>query len=149
MTEFWDTLIQLTENLGTLLVIVAASALRWALLIAWVAWWLFAVDWRKAWSVLGRGAWVPAVLLLVVAALVWSQIEPAKVGNFWVQLGCVSALAALALLCGWLQGVFGIVPAEVSVEPVVIPGPDHEHAVGALHGHDFAHSDDPHPDQAH
>jgi len=157
MTEFWDILWQLMGNLGTLLVMLGTLVLRWSLLIVWVAWWLFAVDWRKAWSVLAHGAWAPAVLLLAVGALVWSRIEPvdceclgfATVANFWWQLGGVSLLAALALLCGWFQGVFGIVPAEVSVEPAVAHGAGHEHPVGTLHGHDFAHSDDPRPEQAH
>jgi len=157
MTEFWDTFGQLIGNLGALLGMLLALALRWSLLIVWVVWWLFAVDWRKAWAVLARGAWAPVVLLLVIAALAWSRIEPAAcdclgfapVANFWWQLGGVSLLAAVALLCGWLQGVFGIQPAEVAVEPVVAHGSGHEHPVGTLHGHDLAHSDDPHPEQAH
>ena len=41
--------------------------------------------------------------------------------NFWWQLGEVSLLAAVTLLCGWLQGVFGWTPAEISLEP---PAPD-------------------------
>ena len=149
MAEFWDTLWQLIVNLATLLGILAALALRWLLVIAWVVWWLFAVDGKQARAVLARGAWAPAVLILIVAAFVWSKIEPTEAANFWWQLGGVSALAAVALLCGWLQEVFGIVPPQVLMEPVVPHGPGHEHPVGTFHGHEFAHSDDPHVEETH
>jgi hypothetical protein len=140
MAELWDTLAQLIANLWTLSVILLNLAFRWALVIAWVVWWLFAVDWKKAWSVLARGGWAPAVLLIIVAALVWSRLDesPTAPGDFWWRLGGVSLLAAVALLCGWLQGVFGIQPPAVAVEPVVA----HEHPVGTLHGHLDAHNDD-------
>src|SRR5215831_20033196 len=111
MMEFWDTLWQLIINLATLAGLVLGLALHWLLLIVWVVWWLFAVDGRQARAVLARGAWAPAVLILLIAAFVWSRIAPTTEANLWWQLGVVGGLAALALLCGWLQGVFGIVPA--------------------------------------
>ncbi|HEX5273273.1 MAG TPA: hypothetical protein VFW33_22405, partial [Gemmataceae bacterium] len=46
------------------------------LLAAWVAWWLWAVNWVRAWEWLGRGAWVAVVLLVFLAGLVWSRIGP-------------------------------------------------------------------------
>jgi hypothetical protein len=91
----------------------------------WCAWWLWGVNWSKAWPVLARGAWAPVVLLMLVAALVWSRLNPAPcpclgfvtIPTFWWQLGGVSALVALALLCGWLQGKLGWAPAEVDLNP--------------------------------
>lgn len=120
--------------------LVARFALHWALLIVWVAWWLGGVNWKKAWQVLGEGGWVPAVLLLVLTALVWSQLAPADcsclgfvtVPNFWWQLGEVGLIASIALFCGWLQGYFGWYPHEVSLEP---PPP----AYGNGHAHGPAH----------
>jgi hypothetical protein len=144
MMEFWDTLWQLIVNLATLAGLVLGLALHWLLLIVWVVWWLFAVDGRQARAVLARGAWAPAVLILLVAAFVWSRIAPTAEANLWWQLGVVGGLAALALLCGWLQGVFGFVPPAVALEAVVPQGPGHEHPVGTFHGHEAAHSDDPH-----
>jgi hypothetical protein len=141
MTELWDTLGNLAVNLGTLFVVLLALAFRWSLLIAWVAWWLFAVNWKKAWPALGRGGWVAVVLILVIAALAWSRIEAS---SFWWQLAAVSVLAATALLCGWLQGVFGLTVADIPVEPVVAHGSGHEHPVGTLHGHESAHVDHHH-----
>lgn len=101
-----------------------------ALLLAWLAWALFAVNWQRTWHYLSRGAWAPVVLLLVVAALVWSQLVPSvcdclgfPVGNFWWQLGAVVLIAALTLLCGWIQGYFQWTPPEIDLNP---PGPsDH------------------------
>ena len=149
MAEFWDTLWQLIGNLATLAGLLLGLALHWLLLIVWVVWWLFAVDGKQARAVLARGAWAPAVLILIVAAFVWAKIAPTPDANFWWQLGVVSGLAALALVCGWLQGVFGIVPAPVLMEAVVPQGPGHEHPVGTFHGHEAAHSDDVHVEHTH
>jgi hypothetical protein len=122
----WDFVVQLLE-----------LAMSWSLLIAWVAWWLGGVNWKKTWPVLARGAWAPLVLLLVVSALVWSRIAPAQldlglaaVPNFWWQLGAVVLLASITLLCGWLQGLLGWAPPEISLEPSA-HDPSHGHA----HGH--------------
>lgn len=128
----WQTFVQMITDLGVLLWSLVRFAWQWALLIAWVAWWLGAVNWRKVWPVLGQGGWAPAVLLVVLGALGWSQIAPGSysllggmvVSNFWWQLGAVSLLACLALFCGWLQGVFLWAPAEISVEPPAHVGHD-------------------------
>lgn len=109
----------------------------WPLLIVWVAWWLLAVNWRKSWPVLAQGGWAPVVLLVLLAALVWSRLAPSELSlasgavlpNFWWQLMASGLLAASALFCGWLQGLSGRVPPEVSVEPPAAPA----------HGHDAHH----------
>jgi hypothetical protein len=128
-------------------------ALDVVLLAAWVAWWLWAVNWVHARDWLARGAWVGVVLLVVVAALVWSEIAPgpldvgvARLPNFWWQLGGTALLALLALFCGWLQGVAGWMPADIPIYPTGATADDthgHEHPVGALHGHDQFHEDEP------
>ncbi len=109
------------------------AILPWAL---WCAWWLFGVNWRKAWPVLAEGGWVPALLLSLVASFAWSMIDARTCNclgfmtlpNGWWQLGTLATLAALALTCGWLQGYFGRTPAEISLEP---PAAAHDHH----HGH--------------
>jgi hypothetical protein len=108
----------------------------WLLLVPWLAWWLWGVNWNTVWPVLAEGAWLPVILLLLTGALVWSQIAPSDytglgvitVPNFWWQLGGVSLLAAITLFCGWLQGVFGWTPIAVSLEP---PAATMDHG----HGH--------------
>jgi hypothetical protein len=126
------------------------------LLVAWVAWWLCAVNWVKAWDWLAKGAWVVVVLLVVIGALVWSRIAPSAyslgfmhIPNFWWQLVGTSLLACLALFCGWLQGVLNWMPADIPIYPegAADDTHGHEHAVGALHGHDQFHEDEPQAEQ--
>jgi hypothetical protein len=107
--------------------------------LIWMAFWLWAVDWKKVWPALAQGAWAPCVLLILIAALVWSRIAPGpceclsfvRLPNFWWQLGAVSGLAGLALFSGWLQGLMHYTPVEVPVEP-----PAHH---GHWHGHGHGH----------
>jgi hypothetical protein len=101
--------------------------------VLWLAFWLFAVDWRKLWPVLRIGGWAPPVLLAVVSAGVWARVTPQACGclplvtipNFWWQFGGISAAVAGALFCGWLQGYMGWAPIEHALEP---PADDHGHA---------------------
>jgi hypothetical protein len=131
-----ETLEQLITVLGQLLVQVLALGAHWVLVIVWFAWWLLAVNWQKAWPALRSGGWAPLILLTIVAALAWSRLQPVPcdcigvvVPNFWWQLGYVAMLVALALFCGWLQGVFHCTPPEISLEPpAVAHGGDHAHA---------------------
>ena len=135
MDTFWDPLQQIGTNLLRLAGSVLAWGLHWSLAIAWFAWWLWGVNWSKVWPVLARGAWAVVVLLMFVSALAWSQLAPADcaclgfttVANFWWQLGAVALLTALTLLCGWLQGVFGWTPAEISLEPPETAAAGHGH----------------------
>jgi hypothetical protein len=108
--------------------------------LAWCAFWLWAVNWRKAWKVLGDGAWAPLVLLIVVGTAGWSQVMQTKynfldlvaVPSFWWQLAVVLLFVGLAFFSGWLQGYFHITPTEVEIEPrPVAHGHGHDHG----HGH--------------
>ena len=124
MNDNSDTLIQvltllsaLATTLGQLLLLIGQALASNLLIIVWTVWWLFGVNWSKVWPVLARGAWMPVVLLMLVIALVWSKLAPSEVANFWYQLGELSVLVAIALFCGWLQGVLGWTPAEITFEP--------------------------------
>jgi hypothetical protein len=153
VADLWHSLVALFWSLVAIGVVLLHFIMVWALLIVWVAWWLWAVNWVKAWEWLRRGAWVAVVLLVFVAALVWSRIAPrgldvgfARLPNFWWQLGCTALLTCLALFCGWVQGVAGWTPGEIPIYPAEGGHDDthgHEHAVGALHGHDAFHEDEP------
>jgi hypothetical protein len=134
-----QTLGQLVTVLGQLAMQLFALGFHWLLLILWIAWWLRAVDWRKAWPMLGRGGWAPLVLVCLIVALAWSRIQPVPcdcigvdVPNFWWQLGYVAMLTAIAFFCGWLQGLMRWTPPEFSLEP-----PAHGH--GDEHGHSAHH----------
>jgi hypothetical protein len=103
----------------------------------WCAWWLWGVNWIRLWPALAKGAWLPAVLLAAIAAIVWAQIEPsqcdflglATIANGWWQQGIVALFLALALFCGWLQGYFGWMPEEISLEPPL----EHDHGHAQAH----------------
>lgn len=109
-----------------------------AVLLAWIVWWLWGVNWSKAWPMLRAGAWAPLVLLIIVVALGWSQLTPRdirvfgflRLPNFLWQFIGTGGFVCLALFCGWLQGYFGWTPAEISVEPAPAP-----HGHGHDHGH--------------
>jgi hypothetical protein len=123
--ELIDALWQLILSLYHLGLDLLVLAGRWWLVLFWLAWALVGVNWTKAWSWLAKGAWAPAVLILVVMALIWSRVAPSScnclgfmtVPNFWWQLGAVGLIAAITLLCGWLQGILGWTPPEISLEP--------------------------------
>jgi hypothetical protein len=124
------------HTLGRLLYEMNAAFPLWPLLVVWVVVWLLAVNWQKLTPVLRRGGWAPAVLLLLMAALVWSQIAPdaqpwaivPPLPRFWWQLQVTAGLGLLALFCGWLQGVLRWAPPEIDLEPPAAPAHGHDHA---------------------
>jgi len=151
--DILHTLGDLLRNLTQLGYDLLALGWQHILIILWVVWWLWAVNWRRAWPVLRQGAWAPLVLLVLATALVWSRIAPAPcdclvlvtVPNFWWQLGYVGMLVAIAFFCGWLQGVLQWAPAEISLDP-----PAHGHHDGDGHGdHSHSHGDHSHSDHSH
>ena len=147
MSDLLQTLVSLKDNLLHLAFVLLLLLMAWSLLLAWVAWWLWGVNWAKAWPVLSQGAWVPVVLVVALGALVWSQVLPSPlslgftaVPNFWWQLALVGLLAGSALFCGWLQGAMGWTPPEIPVYPEGdAHGHDHGHDDGHGHGHGHGH----------
>jgi hypothetical protein len=138
LVTVFQSLWQIVLALGDLLVQLLALAMHWSLLIVWVAWWLWGVNWKKTWPVLAQGAWAPLVLLMLVSAQVWSRLAPGEcnlgfvvVANFWWQLGAVGLLVALTFLCGWIQQIFHWAPPEIDLGPAAHADPSHGHA----HGH--------------
>lgn len=142
-TNIWQTLGHLVADLATLAGQLSLFILSWSLLLIWTAWWLGAVNWARLGDALRRGAWAPFVLLLVVAALVWSRLDPTPgrflgipLPNFWWQLGNVILLALYTLFLGWLQGILHWAPRELNLEP-----PAHGHDPHHGHGHHHGHAD--------
>ncbi len=106
------------------------------------AWCLWAVNWRKMWPVLAAGAWVPMVLVGIMAAVVWTHVFPSNVlvlgfipvaNGLW-QLGAVAVLIGVALTCGWLQTRYGWYPPDISFDPPP-PVPLHDHVHADDHSH--------------
>ena len=129
----WQTFVLLLETLFSLLVQLAALGFHYLLWLFWAAWCLWGVNWKKTRQVLAIGGWVPAILLILLIAIVWSRIDPqpcavCNLPNFWWQLGYVSMLAAIAMVCGWLQSVFHWTPHDINLDPPAHGhGPDHGH----------------------
>jgi hypothetical protein len=118
VSDTWEGLgQQLLMVLSKILEKLIQDALGWSLVIAWLAWCLFGINWKKAWGVLAQGAWAPLVLAMLVIALAWSQMTPAA-PDFWWKLSQVSLVVAASFFCGWVQGYFHWEPAEISLEPL-------------------------------
>jgi hypothetical protein len=144
--DILNTLLQLGGNLIDLAKELYLLLVPGLLLFAWIAWWLWAVNWRRAFPILAQGAWAPLVLLMVVSALVWSRIAPSQcdclgfpLRNFWWQIGAVGLYVGVALFCGWLQLYLHWSPPEINLEPAVSHDAGHD-AHGHGHGHESAHA---------
>lgn len=132
----WDVVI-------SLLVLV----LPWTPLVAWVAFWLLAVNWVKLRDVMLRGGWLGVVLMGLVMVLVWSVVAPPasgshhlfglNVSNFVGKTVYVTALLTIMFLCGSVQlsGACG----TLAQFPEVAPADDH-HGSHDDHGQDHADS---------
>jgi hypothetical protein len=122
VTELVNLIVEIVANLGALLWVLLGWLAHWWVGVAWFVWWLWGVDWTRVWPVLARGGWVVVALLVVIAALAWSQIAPEgspglfAFSNFWWHLAVVGALAALTLFCGWLQMIFRWEPEPTALD---------------------------------
>lgn len=109
----WDQLSALVLALAGLTVALIQALLPWTPLLAWIAFWLLAVNWRKLYPILMRGGLVGVILTALMAILVWSSLaEPEggfhyllglKVNNIYGKLVYVTGLAVIAALCGTVQ----------------------------------------------
>lgn len=98
----WDVVISL------LLVVVP-----WTPLIAWIAFWLLAVNWEKLYPVLAKGGAIGVVLIGLMMILVWGLIAPPEGGvhhlfglkpsNFVGKTIYVTMLLTIMALCGSVQ----------------------------------------------
>jgi hypothetical protein len=153
-----DQLIDSLQNLLTsgwdVLIALLAILLPWSPLLAWVAFWLLAVNWVKLREVMIRGGWVGVVLIGLTMILIWGVVAPPAGGthhlfglnvtNFVGKTVYVTALLTIMFLCGSVQlsgacGSFASFP-----EPVT---GDHDHCHDS-HGHD-SHGDGSQADHAH
>jgi hypothetical protein len=127
VSDSWEDLgQQLLLILSRILEKLIHDALGWSLVIFWLAWCLFGINWKKTWGVLAQGAWAPLVLAMVLSALAWSQMTPGTPHFAWKLLQ-VSLVVLASLFCGWVQGYFGWQPAEISLEPPTQVEHEHGH----------------------
>jgi hypothetical protein len=148
-------MIQLVESLQTLLIAgwdvivrLLAVVLPWTPLLAWVAFWLLAVNWVKLRQVIIQGGWVGVALIGFMMIVVWGMVAPPAEGthhlfglnvtNFVGKTVYVTALLSIMFLCGSVQ-LSGACGSLASFPPDA-PDDGHDHAD---HGHD-SHGHDVH-----
>ena len=109
LQSIWNVVVALAELLVELVQFVAP----WTPLLAWIAFWLFAVNWRVLSPILAKGGWVGVLLTMLMTILIWGVIaEPEggfhylyglKVGSFTGKTIYVTSLFTIAALCGTVQ----------------------------------------------
>lgn len=107
LLSLWNVVVAV----GALLLILADALLPWLPLIAWIAFWLLAVNWRQLYPILMRGGLVGVALIMLMAILVWSSVSSAQqhqlfglhVDNIVGKTVYVTGLAVIAMLCGSFQ----------------------------------------------
>ncbi|WP_373649793.1 hypothetical protein [Schlesneria sp. DSM 10557] len=95
------------------LVTLLAVMTPWTPLIAWVAFWLLAVNWEKLYSVLANGAVIGVALIGLMMILVWGLVAPPPDGvhhlfglhpsNFVGKTVYITILFTIMALCGSVQ----------------------------------------------
>ncbi|NQV27725.1 MAG: hypothetical protein HQ518_25535 [Rhodopirellula sp.] len=112
--------------------------LPWTPLIAWVAFWLLAVNWVKYRAVLVKGGWTGVFFIGLIMILIWGLIAPPAGGvhhvfglslsNFVGKTVYVTALFSIMFLCGSVQ-LSGVCGSLVCFkEEADEPAADHGHA---------------------
>lgn len=125
MLNLLESIVQLVMALWQVLASVVSLITPWVALLAWVGFWLFAVNWVKLRKLLLEGGWVGLLLMGFMAIVVWTAIAPPSGGyhyvlgltltNFVGKTVYVTILMCILLLCGSVQ-LSGILPACCAIE---------------------------------
>lgn len=137
MEQLLVSLVDVLVAVWGLLLALLAVVVPWTPLIAWLAYWLFAVNWTKLWPVLARGGWIGVVLLGLVMTLVWGMVAPPASGshfllgltlsNFVGKFVYVTSLLVMMLLCGSVQ-LSGACGDWIDFSEPAEPEDAHQHA---------------------
>ena len=112
LANLGDSLKDLIFALADVVIALAVLARPWIPLVAWMAFWMFAVDWEKLYPVLfGRGGLFGVMLICLMAVLIWGEIAPGThdlfgltdVNNYIGKTVYVVMLVCITWLCGSLQ----------------------------------------------
>lgn len=111
--QLLDSILQLFVVLWDIVFALAVVLLQYAPLIAWVAFWLLAVNWVRFREVLVAGGWIGVVLIGFVMVLIWGLVAPPdggyhnflglKPSNFYGKMIYVTGLYVIMFLCGSVQ----------------------------------------------
>ncbi|MBC8289651.1 MAG: hypothetical protein H8E37_04970 [Planctomycetes bacterium] len=111
--QLYESILQLFVVLWDIVWSLAVVLLQYAPLIAWVAFWLLAVNWVKYREVLASGGWIGVVLIGFIMVLIWGLVAPPEGGyhnflglkpsNFYGKMIYVTGLYVIMFLCGSVQ----------------------------------------------
>ena len=111
--ELLYALIAILQALWNFLVVLISAVLPWTPLIAWLCFWLFAVNWTKLREVMLQGAWIAVLLIGLVMILIWGSVAPPpdgyhsmfglQISNYVGKTVYVTFLFCLMFLCGSVQ----------------------------------------------
>lgn len=147
MLDVLTNLVTLLVAAWDLVLSVLLLVLPWTPLVAWLGFWLFAVDWVKLRAVLLQGGCVGLFAIGFMAILIWGVVAPPETGmhhilgltvsNFVGKTVYVTALITIMLLCGAVQlsGACGSWACFPEPEPE-----DEHHGHARDHGHDNGHA---------
>jgi len=153
MEQLFISLQKLLEAGWLVVMNLLVVVVPWTPLIAWVAFWLLAVNWEKLYPVLAKGAIIGVLLIGLMMILIWGLIAPPADGmhhlfglnpsNFVGKTVYVTILFTIMALCGSVQlsGAYGSLTHFADDESV-----DEEHG-GNAHGHDSHGSGHDHASQ--
>lgn len=111
LQSLWNVFVALAG----LVVAIVQFLIPWTPLIAWVAFWLLAVNWKKLYPILSpaRGGWIGVLLTALMTILIWSSISiPAdgmhhmyglNLSNGVGKTVYVTGLIVIAAFCGNVQ----------------------------------------------
>lgn len=114
---------------------ILTLTLPWTPLVAWIAFWLFAVNWEKLYPILARGGVFALALIGLSVILVWGVIAPPEAGahrilglnitnTFVGKTFYVAMLTSIMGLCGAVQ-LSGACGSLVSFPEDDSDDPDH------------------------
>jgi hypothetical protein len=140
MENLFNSLLDLIIAVWNVVESLFHLVLPWTPLVAWVAFWLLAVNWVKYRAVLLKGGWTGLVFTALMMILIWGLIAPPADGvhhvfglslsNFVGKTVYVTALFSIMFLCGSVQ-LSGACGSLVCFK--------HEDDDPADHGHAAAH----------
>ena len=72
---FWQLVTTLVGTFFALCAKLASLGFHWIVWLVWASVCLWAINWQKARHVLATGGWAPAVLMMLLIAIVWSRLD--------------------------------------------------------------------------
>ena len=113
MENLLNSLLELIIAVWNLVESLFHLILPWTPLVAWVAFWLLAVNWVKYRAVLLKGGWTGLAFIGLIMIMIWGLISPPVDGahhvfglslsNFVGKTVYVTALFSIMFLCGSVQ----------------------------------------------